>query len=50
MKRSTRSSPGSGFEKSTKRMLPAGTVRTPWLNFTRAHCWTSSSPSGSPLK
>ena len=23
-------------------MLPAGTVRTPWLNFTRAHCWTSS--------
>ena len=31
MKRSTRSSAGSGLEKSTKRMLPAGTVRTPWL-------------------
>ncbi len=31
---------GSGFEKSTNFMLPAGTVRTPWLNCTRAHCCT----------
>ncbi len=45
MKRSTRSSEGSGFEKSTNFMLPAGTVRTPWLNLTRAHCCTSAASS-----
>ena len=50
MKRSTRSSAGSGFEKSTNFMLPAGTVLTPWLNFTRAHCCTSSSSALSPVK
>ena len=33
-----------------KRMLPAGTVRTPWLKRTRAHCCTSSPPSRSGVK
>ena len=45
MKRSTRSAPGSGFEKSTKWSVPAGTVRIPIGNSTRAHCWVSSSSS-----
>jgi hypothetical protein len=47
MKRSTRSAPGSGFEKSTNCSEPAGTVRTPTWNETRAHCWMSSP---SPVK
>ena len=39
------------LEKSTKRMLPAGTVRMPWAKRTRAHCCTSSpSPRGSVEK
>jgi len=50
MKRSIRSPAGSGLEKSTNLMLPAGTVRMPWLNFTRAHCCTSSRPELSPVK
>jgi hypothetical protein len=47
MKRWTRAAPASGLEKSTNWRLPAGTVRTPWLKATRAHCWISSP---SPLK
>jgi hypothetical protein len=47
MKRSTRSAPGSGRVKSTNCSEPAGTVRMPWLNDTRAHCWMSSP---SPVK
>ncbi len=44
MKRSTRSAPGSGLPNSTNRSESAGTVRMPWLNETRAHCWMSSPP------
>jgi hypothetical protein len=43
MKRSTRSAPGSGLEKSTNCSEPAGTVRTPTWKETRAHCCMSSS-------
>jgi hypothetical protein len=33
------------LEKSTNCSEPAGTVRTPTANMTRAHCWEfSSSP------
>ena len=38
---------GSGVWKSTNWSEPAGTVRIPTLNDTRAHCWMSSS---SPVK
>ena len=43
MNRWTRSAAGSGLEKSTNCSDPAGTVRMPTENITRAHCWTSSS-------
>jgi len=33
-----------GVWKSTNCSEPAGTVRTPGANFTRAHCWMSSPP------